>query len=118
MSGFGVLRKIQAGFLCFWKQSVPTYRCTNKKSTLQSLTCHVVDLLNARPYLGYDTETLIRDIVCSESDEKSKRCLNFTFCLFKQVQGTNSFKYNEGNVIDVFFKCPMKLCRTFNLVFG
>jgi len=29
--------------------------------------------LNARPYLGYETEILIRGMVCSESDEKSVR---------------------------------------------
>jgi len=32
--------------------------------------------LNARPYLGYETETLIRDMVCSESDEESMRYPN------------------------------------------
>jgi len=37
------------------------------------LICHVVGVLNARPYLGYETETLIRDIVCSESDVESVR---------------------------------------------
>jgi len=36
----------------------------------------------------------------------------------KEVQGTNSCKYNEGNVTDVCFKCLMKPYRTFNLVFG
>jgi len=50
---------------------VPTYRCTNRTSTLQPLTCHVVDFLNARPYLG--NETLIGDVVSSESDEESTR---------------------------------------------
>jgi len=36
--------------------------------------------LNARPYLGYETEILIRDMVCSESDEKSVRNPNdFSF---------------------------------------
>jgi len=29
--------------------------------------------LNARPYLGYETGILSRDMVCSESDEKSVR---------------------------------------------
>jgi len=28
---------------------------------------------NARPYLGYETEILIRDMVCSESEEESVR---------------------------------------------
>jgi len=118
MSGFGALRKIHAGFFVFGNSMFQHIIVPMKTSTLQPLTCHVVDFLNARLHLGYDTETLIRDMVCSESDEISKRCLNFTFYLFKQLQGTNSLKYNEGNVNDVFFKCPMKLYRTFNLVFG
>jgi len=29
--------------------------------------------LNARPYLGYETEILIREMVCSESEEESMR---------------------------------------------
>jgi len=37
------------------------------------LTCHAVDFMNARPYLGYETKTMIRDMVCSESDEESLR---------------------------------------------
>jgi len=37
------------------------------------LTCNVVDFFNAKPYLGCETETLIRDMVCSESDEESTR---------------------------------------------
>jgi len=41
--------------------------------TLQPLTCHIIYFLNARPYLGYETENLIRDIICSESDEESVR---------------------------------------------
>jgi len=35
------------------------------------LTCRAVDFLNARPFLSYETETLIRDMVFSESDEES-----------------------------------------------
>ena len=42
-------------------------------STLQPLTCHTIYFLNARLYLGYQTEILIRDMVCSESDEESVR---------------------------------------------
>jgi len=42
----------------------------------------------------------------------------FHFVRIKQVQGTISCKYNEGNVNDVCFKCFMKPYRTFNLVFG
>jgi len=60
-------------------------------------------------------------MVCSESDEESVTMSQFEFHLvpiFKKVQGTNSFKYNEGKAIDVCFKCLMKHHRTFNLVFG
>jgi len=42
-------------------------------STLQPLTCHIIYFLNARPYLGYETEILLGDMVCSESDEESMR---------------------------------------------
>jgi len=44
---------------------------TTRNSTLQPLTCHAVDFFNARLYLDYETETLIRDMVYSESDEVS-----------------------------------------------
>jgi len=37
------------------------------------LTWHVVDFLNVRPYLGFETDTLIRDMVCSQSEEESTR---------------------------------------------
>jgi len=40
---------------------------------LQSLTCHIVDFLHASPYLGHETETSIKDMVRSESDEESMR---------------------------------------------
>jgi len=42
-------------------------------STLEALTCHIIDFLNARPYLGYETKILMRDMICSESDEESVR---------------------------------------------
>ena len=42
-----------------------------RASTLQPLTCRAVGFLNARPFLSYETETLIRDMVFSESDEES-----------------------------------------------
>jgi len=42
-------------------------------TTLQPLTCHIIYFLNARPYLGYETEILIREMVCSESEEESMR---------------------------------------------
>ena len=45
-------------------------------STLQPLTCHAIYFLNARPYSGYETEILIRDMVCFESDEESVRNIN------------------------------------------
>jgi len=40
----------------------------------------------------------------------------YHFVPIEQVQGTNSCKYNEGNVTVVCFKCLMKPYRTFNLV--
>jgi len=40
---------------------------------LQLLTSHVVEFFNARPYLGYETESLIKVMICSESDEESVR---------------------------------------------
>jgi len=49
--------------------------------------------------------TLVRDMICSKSDVESMRYPNdvsISLCAyFKQVQGTNSFKYNEGNMTDV-----------------
>ena len=71
-------------------------------STLQPLTCHIIYFFNARPYLGFETEILIRDMVCSDSDEESARNPNnvsISPCAYLKVQGTNSFKCNEGNVI-------------------
>jgi len=44
-----------------------------RTSPLQPLTCHVVDFLNARPYLGCESKRLIRNMACSESDEESVR---------------------------------------------
>ena len=63
---------------------------------LQPLTCYVVDYFNARPYTGNETETCIRVMVCTESDEESVRNPNdvsISPCTFKNVQGANSFKY-------------------------
>jgi len=40
---------------------------------LQLFTCHVVNFFNATPNLGYETETLMRDMACFESDEESIR---------------------------------------------
>jgi len=63
---------------------------------LQPLTCHVVNYFNARPYIGNETETCIRVMVCAESDEKSVRNPNdvsISPCAFKNVQGANSLKY-------------------------
>jgi len=37
------------------------------------LRCHVDDFLNARPYLGYETEKVIKEMNCSDSDEESMR---------------------------------------------
>jgi len=56
------LRKIQPGFwtafifsnILFQHIVVPT---RTSRPTLQPLTCNVVDFLNARPYLGSETET-------------------------------------------------------------
>jgi len=63
---------------------------------LQPLTCHVVDYFNARPCIGNETETLIRVMVYTESDEESVRNPNdvsISPCAFKKVQGANSFRY-------------------------
>jgi len=70
MSGIGALRKIQARFwtvFIFGNSVFPHSIVPTRTSTLQLFTCHVVDFLNARPYLGYETETLImaRDMRCS-----------------------------------------------------
>jgi len=46
---------------------------TTCTSMIQPLKCHGVDFLNARPYFGYETKTMIRDMFCSESDEESVR---------------------------------------------
>jgi len=125
MSGFGVLRKIKASFgesFVFSKSLFRHIVVPKRTSIHQPSTCDVVDFFNTRPHLGYETETLIRDMVCSESDEESMRNLNdvsISPCAyFMKVQVTNSFKYNEGNVIDICFKCFVKQYRTFHLVFG
>jgi len=69
------LSKLLDSLLClaslFQHIVVPT-----RISTLQPLTCHIIYFLNARPYVGYEIENLIRDIICSESDEESVRNLN------------------------------------------
>jgi len=74
----------------FWARVCPyiTLFVPTRTSILQPLTGHVVDFSNARPYFGCETETLIRNMVCSESDDESARNPNyvsisvFTLCLF------------------------------------
>ena len=75
--------------LLFWVRVCPkiTLFVPTSTSILQPLTCHVIDFSHARPYLGYETETLIRVVVCSEWDEESVRNPNdvsisiLTLCL-------------------------------------
>jgi len=93
-------------------KSVPTYRCSNKNTCSTILDMSYSWFFACKPLFrswnwNFDKRHgsfwVRRGI-----HEKSIRCLNFTSCLFKQVQGTKSFKYNEGNDIDVCFNCFMK----------
>jgi len=119
MSGFGRLKKSKQAFgqSFVFTKSVPTYRCTkkNKYSTTVDMTHNL--FLNARLYLGYETEISIRDMVCSESDEESvinPNDVSISLCAYlrKYRVPTHSNVMKQRNWC--LFQVPYGHYRTFN----
>jgi len=128
MSGFGALRKIQTGSwtVFYFGKSVPTYRCANKSKHATTLGMSCRPSWYGRHYLGYEIDTLIRHMVCSESDEESTRNSNdvsISLCAYlsKYRVQTNSNITNKchwclhqmryENLLDLYFSFWTNLAK-------